>query len=190
MSLRVVSLSPPSWYSKMSVSYLRPAHLRNEVLSMLSSSTRKYPTAWGSLRAEPAMVFSGSRHGRRTELEREAAYQFFRLAARAQNRKLNIQARSSRCDGSGRRFFLVGVGLLACPLVNAHHDELRRLHRRHADLDHQLPRIAALGRVRLLVALHVERVLARTADERALRPEVVEEILHRADDLLPERFFV
>src|ERR1700682_169738 len=35
-SLRTVSLSPPSWYSKTSVSDLRPEHLRKDALSIES----------------------------------------------------------------------------------------------------------------------------------------------------------
>src|SRR5947209_758938 len=55
ISLRTVSLSPPSCSSKTSLSLFRPAHLRNEALSMESISTRKKEIAWWSLRAAPAI---------------------------------------------------------------------------------------------------------------------------------------
>ena len=42
ISLRTVSLSPPSWYSNTSLSLLRPPHLRKEALSIESISTRDY----------------------------------------------------------------------------------------------------------------------------------------------------
>src|SRR3954469_20965064 len=51
ISLRTVSLSPPSWYSKTSLSLFSPPHLRNEALSIESISTRKKAMAWWSLRA-------------------------------------------------------------------------------------------------------------------------------------------
>src|SRR6266850_979864 len=72
-SLRTVSLSPPSWYSKISVSVLTPEHLRKPPASMPSISILKYAIGWWSSRLPvPAMPAPGSQG--RTVPEQGSAY--------------------------------------------------------------------------------------------------------------------
>src|SRR5947209_16008394 len=99
-------------------------------------------------------------------------------------RGLPESGRLLRCS---RGRFLRFVGALPRPLMDAHDDVLGRPHRRDADLAGELPHVARLGWIRLLVALHVEGFVRGRAGERPLLPELVEEDLDGADEPLPER---
>ena len=54
----------------------------------------------------------------------------------------------------------------AGPLGDAEDDELGWLHHRHADLRDHLPQVPHLRRVRLPIALHIERLLRRCPKQR------------------------
>src|SRR3984893_5480809 len=69
-------------------------------------------------------------------------------------------------------------------------DELRRFHRRDADLDDELARIDRLGRVQLAVAFDVERLARGGSEERAVAPDANQEGADGALDPLPERHVV
>src|SRR5437763_7147808 len=104
-----------------------------------------------------------------------------------------LQASSSAClpacDCRGR-LFLVRIRPFARPLVDADDDELGWLHRRDADLADELADVARFRRVGLLVALDVVRLVLGCADQSALLPELGEEDVDRAHDLLPQRRLV
>jgi hypothetical protein len=65
------------------------------------------------------------------------------------------------------------------------HDELGRQRGRHADLDVHLPAVDPVGRVRLLVALHVEGLALLRAGECPLAPLRLEEERHQPGHRLP-----
>src|SRR6202048_1922770 len=69
-------------------------------------------------------------------------------------------------------------------------DELRRFHRRDADLDDELARIDRLGRVQLAVAFDIERLAGGRPEECAVAPDANQEGADGALDPLPERHVV
>src|SRR5262249_5381865 len=75
-------------------------------------------------------------------------------------------------------------------LPDPKHDELGGAHRSHADLAHELAGVDHFRRIRLFVALHVERLVVGLADEVALARQLPKEARHGADDLLPQRGLV
>src|SRR4051812_1544794 len=79
-----------------------------------------------------------------------------------------------RVDRSGRQLRAAG-GELADPEDH----ELGRLDRADADLDHDLPCLDYRLRIRLGVALDVEGLLRRRAEQCALAPGAVEEVRRR-----------
>src|SRR6266496_1104668 len=81
---------------------------------------------------------------------------------------------------------LVDQAGAAGELGQAEHHELGRLDRRHADLADDLARVDALGRVGLLVALHVEGLGGGEPEQGALAPLVDQEGGDGAADLGPQ----
>src|SRR4051812_36264717 len=71
-----------------------------------------------------------------------------------------------------------GRGLLL--LADTEDDELGRLDRRDPDLDHELALVDRLRRVGLRVALDVERLGGRRAEQRARLPKAPQERVQRA----------
>src|SRR4029079_16270074 len=96
----------------------------------------------------------------------------------------------STASGAGRRRRPRSRLLLdrraAAELGDAEHDELRRLHRRDPDVDHELAGVARLRRVVLRVALHEERLVGRRPEERPVSPEAQQERVDRPLDAAPE----
>src|SRR2546425_1679685 len=185
ISLRTVSLSPPSCSSKTSLSLFRPAHLRNEALSIESISTRKNEIAWWSLRAAPGIGGPLKADGTLAKFILPVFWQPAQGAA-VSALEDDETARLSGGSAGGLRRLLVLVGPLARPLMDADDDELRGLHRGDPDLADQFPGVARLGRVGLLVALDVVGLVLGGADQGALLPEIAEEHVDRADHLLPQ----
>src|ERR1700704_4614972 len=77
--------------------------------------------------------------------------------------------------GSPVSGLLLGQGGPARELGQLEDDELRRLHRGHADLADDHPGIDGLRRVGLVVALHEEGLVRRQTEEGPLAPLVDEE---------------
>src|SRR5437667_4532015 len=104
-----------------------------------------------------------------------------------------LQASSSAClPGCGRRggLFLVRIRPLARPLVDADDDELGWLYRGAGGLADECAHVARFRWIGLLVALDVVRLVLGRADQGALLPEIGEEDVDRAHDLLPQRRLV
>src|SRR5436190_11540105 len=159
-SLCTRSLSPPSWYSKISVSDLRPEHLRKVPISIESISILKYAATTGSCRlAVPGMAPPPDRSW--VGHKRGAAYHGSGCLAIGHPGGPRRTAKAVPGSGRARGRFLGDVGALARPLVDAHDDELRRAHGRDPDFADEMPRVARVGRIRLVVAFHVERLLLR-----------------------------
>src|SRR5581483_7498106 len=78
-----------------------------------------------------------------------------------------------------------GRGLLL--LADAEDHEFRRLHRGETDLDDELALVDRVRRVRLGVALHVERLICRGTEQGTLLPQPGEERGERAGHALPQR---
>src|SRR6185437_3918314 len=75
-------------------------------------------------------------------------------------------------------------------LADAEDDELRGLDRRDADLDDHLAGVDHVGRVGLLVALDVEGLVGRRAEQRTLAPRPGEEARHGDAQADPEALVV
>src|SRR5262245_56719460 len=87
-------------------------------------------------------------------------------------------------SGAARGLLLDGGA--ARELGDAEDDELGRLHWRDADVDDELARITRLGRVVLLVALDVERLLGGRPEQRTIAPNAQQERVDRSSNATPE----
>src|SRR4051794_31599949 len=143
----------------------------------------------------PSLVFCFSSITSCSSLRPETSWMFLIITPSTSMPKEWPTELSKSGRGMPHLSLYVGADLLdqACAarvLRQAEDDELGRLHRGDADLADDLPEVDPLSGVRLVVALHEERLLGREPEERTLAPLHDQEGADGPADLGPQGLVV